>query len=224
MRVEPLIPDAAEPRGPLARRRAAECVRAAGRCGRRDPRTARTAPSPLLRRIAAACRRWSSSAPAPTSRCRLRRLPRSARCNRCHDRARNAGMTQSLAPLAARLRAHPPRRASAGSARSRVALTALGTLGFFASRDTRVALFATPLRAEQLAEVEQRLAAWNVPYERSATTCASSRAKRGELLLRLSLAGVPHAHLAGSDETLAHVGALTPQTRARSADPRRAGR
>ena len=29
--------------------------------------------------------------------------------------------------------------------------------------------------------------------------------------MRLSLAGVPHAHLAGSDEALAHVGALTPQ-------------
>ena len=80
-----------------------------------------------------------------------------------------------------------------------------------ASRDTRVALFATPLRGDQLAEVEQRLAAWNVPHATVGDNVRVARAKRGELLLRLSLAGVPQAHLAGSDEALAHVGALTPQ-------------
>ena len=120
-------------------------------------------------------------------------------------------MTQSLAPLAARLRASSPRsRALAGAIA--VALAAIGAVGFLASRDTRVVLFATPLRADQLAEVEQRLAAWNVPHAATNDNVLVDRAKHGELLLRLSLAGVPHAHLAGSDEALAHVGALTPQT------------
>jgi flagellar biosynthesis/type III secretory pathway M-ring protein FliF/YscJ len=80
------------------------------------------------------------------------------------------------------------------------------------TRDTRIALFATPLRADQLAEVEARLAAWNVPYLSTSDNVRVARGKRNELLLRLALAGVPHAHLAGSDEALAKVGALTPQT------------
>ncbi|HEY0382955.1 MAG TPA: flagellar M-ring protein FliF C-terminal domain-containing protein [Candidatus Elarobacter sp.] len=92
-----------------------------------------------------------------------------------------------------------------------LALAAVGVFGFVVSRDTRVVLFATPLRGDQLAEVEQRLAAWNAPHATTTDNVRVDRARRGELLLRLSLAGVPHAHLAGSDEALAHVGALTPQ-------------
>jgi flagellar M-ring protein FliF len=109
-------------------------------------------------------------------------------------------------------------RARASSVRARIvalgacaALLALAALGWSASRDTRVVLFATPLRADQLAEVEQRLAAWNVPHASGADNVRVERAKRGELLLKLALAGVPHPHLAGSDEALAKVGALTPQ-------------
>jgi flagellar M-ring protein FliF len=117
----------------------------------------------------------------------------------------------TVATVLARLRAFSPRaRLVAGGAV--LALAAVGAFGFAASRDTRVALFATPLRGDQLAEVEQRLAAWNVPHASSADNVRVERGKRGELLLRLALAGVPHAHLAGSDEALAHVGALTPQS------------
>ncbi len=119
-------------------------------------------------------------------------------------------MTHAVAPYVARLRAASPRsRALAGAIA--VLLLAAAAVGFAASRDTRVTLFATPLRAEQLAEVEQRLAAWNVPHATSGDNVLVDRAKRGELFLRLSLAGVPHAHLAGSEEALARVGALTPQ-------------
>jgi flagellar M-ring protein FliF len=116
----------------------------------------------------------------------------------------------TLATLPARVRAASP-RARLVAAAALVLLAAAGVVGFAASRDTRVALFATPLRADQQAEVERMLAAWNVPYAASPDNVRVARAKRGELLLRLSLAGVPHAHLAGSDEALAHVGALTPQ-------------
>jgi flagellar M-ring protein FliF len=117
----------------------------------------------------------------------------------------------TLASTLARLRASSPRARLLALA-AVVVLVVAGAFGFFASRDTRVALFATPLRGDQLAEVEQRLAAWNVPHGVSSDNVRVDRAKRGELLLRLSLAGVPHAHLAGSDEALSHLGALTPQS------------
>lgn len=78
--------------------------------------------------------------------------------------------------------------------------------------DARVALFATPLGADQLAEVETRLAAWRIPYAPLADNVRVDPQRRADLLLRLALAGIPHAHLAGSSEALAHVGALTPQT------------
>ena len=120
-------------------------------------------------------------------------------------------MTPALAPFVARLRASSPRARVLGGA-AVVALLAAVAIGIAASHDTRVTLFATPLRAEQLAEVEQRLAAWNVPHVATNDNVLVDGAKHGELLLRLALAGVPHAHLAGSDETLARVGALTPQT------------
>lgn len=110
----------------------------------------------------------------------------------------------------AQLRALTPRgRVVAAGALMLCALAA--GLGMVATRDTRVMLFATPLGPDQQAEVEQRLAAWNVPNVPAADNVRVERGKRNELLLRLALAGVPHAHLAGSDETLAHVGALTPQ-------------
>lgn len=125
----------------------------------------------------------------------------------------SAGIVESagVARLAARLRALSPRaKVLAGAAL--LGLAAVGAFGFGAARDTRVALFATPLRADQLAEVETRLAAWSVPYAAGADNVRVERGRRGDLLLRLSLAGVPHAHLAGSDEALAKLGALTPQT------------
>jgi flagellar M-ring protein FliF len=119
-------------------------------------------------------------------------------------------VTAALGAFLARLRTAPP-RSRAIAAAAVLALVGSVVCGFIASRDTRVALFATPLRAEQLAEVEQRLAAWNVPHLATSDNVLVDRAKRSDLLLRLSLAGVPHAHLAGSDEALSRVGALTPQ-------------
>ena len=117
----------------------------------------------------------------------------------------------TLAAFIERVRASSPRMRVLALA-CVVALLGVGTLGFVASRDTRLALYAAPLHPDQLAEVEQRLSAWNVPYASSSDNVRVDRARRGELLLRLSLAGIPHAHLAGSDEALAHLGALTPQT------------
>ncbi len=72
-------------------------------------------------------------------------------------------------------------------------------------------LFATPLHPEQLAEVQEQLAAWNLPFTPTADNVVVPSARRNETLLRLSLAGVPHAHVERSGEALANVGVLTPQ-------------
>jgi flagellar M-ring protein FliF len=116
-----------------------------------------------------------------------------------------------LARLAARIAALPPRAKLAA-----VAALLLGcvlvAVALLATRDPRVTLFATPLRTDQLAEVETRLAAWRVPYAPLADNVRVDPRRRADLLLRLALAGIPHPHLAGSGEALAHVGALTPLT------------
>ncbi|HEY4442032.1 MAG TPA: flagellar M-ring protein FliF C-terminal domain-containing protein, partial [Candidatus Elarobacter sp.] len=117
----------------------------------------------------------------------------------------------ALALTAQRWRALPPRARLIGAVALGATLIAVA-IAITAARDARIALFATPLRADQLAEVEQRLAAWNVPYAALADNVRVDPGRRSALLLRLALAGVPHPHLAGSDETLGHLGALTPQS------------
>ncbi len=96
-------------------------------------------------------------------------------------------------------------------------VTALGLAGaalLFVrmTHDSRVELFATALHSEQLAEVQERLASWNVVFTPTADNVLVPAKRRNELLLRLSLSGVPHSHIDGSNETLAKLGALTPQT------------
>ncbi|HEY1656339.1 MAG TPA: flagellar M-ring protein FliF C-terminal domain-containing protein [Candidatus Tumulicola sp.] len=94
-----------------------------------------------------------------------------------------------------------------------VAAAALGVsiVAGIAAHPPRVALFATPLHPEQLAEVEERLAAWNLDFTPTADNVVVAAGRRNDTLLRLSLAGVPHAHLESSGEALANVGVLTPQ-------------
>jgi flagellar M-ring protein FliF len=75
----------------------------------------------------------------------------------------------------------------------------------------RVSLFAAPLHPEQLSEVEERLASWNVTFSPTADNVVVDVGRRNDLLLRLSLAGVPHPHLASTGEALATIGVLTPQ-------------
>ena len=77
-------------------------------------------------------------------------------------------------------------------------------------RDQRVALFSEPLRPEQVSEVTQRLAEWNVGFVAGADNVRVDQRRRNDLLLRLALAGVPHAHVPTSAELLEKVGPLTP--------------
>jgi flagellar biosynthesis/type III secretory pathway M-ring protein FliF/YscJ len=93
-----------------------------------------------------------------------------------------------------------------------VAVSCVVVIAFeIAAHPSRSALFATPLHAEQVSEVEERLAAWNVAFSPTADNVVVDASRRSDLLLRLSLSGVPHAHVEGSGEALANVGMLTPQ-------------
>lgn len=74
------------------------------------------------------------------------------------------------------------------------------------------AIFAAPLHPEQLSEVEERLASWNVPFTPTADNVMVDAKQRDALLLRLSLAGVPHEHVESSGDLLGKLGALTPQS------------
>lgn len=96
----------------------------------------------------------------------------------------------------------------AGIAAAAILATALAALLL---RDDRVALYGRPLLSEQVAEVDQRLTTWNVAHATSAENVLVPAADRSRLLLKLSLAGVPRAHLVDTSEALQRVGTLTPQ-------------
>src|SRR5271166_1194679 len=107
----------------------------------------------------------------------------------------------------------------AASVRARVLTLALvlaalaaAMLAWALQRDARVALFAAPLRPEQVAEVAQRLAEWNASFVAGPDNVKVDARRRNELLLRLSLAGLPHPHRPTSNETLEKAGPLVPQS------------
>ncbi|MGZ3508051.1 MAG: flagellar M-ring protein FliF C-terminal domain-containing protein [Vulcanimicrobiaceae bacterium] len=104
-----------------------------------------------------------------------------------------------------------PRSMRAGTVACVVVALALVVVSGAVTHPARSALFATPLRPEQVAEVEERLASWNVPFTPAADNVVVDPNRRSDLLLRLSLSGVPHAHIETSDDLLTKVGALTPQ-------------
>ncbi len=118
---------------------------------------------------------------------------------------------QQLLPLLNRWKSLPRavRTALAGGAIAAALLTVACGIVSHPSRD---ALFATPLHAEQLAEVEERLASWNVAFTPTADNVIVETSRRNDLLLRLSLSGVPHAHVETTGEALASIGVLTPQS------------
>jgi flagellar biosynthesis/type III secretory pathway M-ring protein FliF/YscJ len=111
----------------------------------------------------------------------------------------------------ARWNALPPKQRLALALLTAAMLAAVA-LAALAQRDTRAALFATPLATDQVAEVVERLAAWNVPFVALPDNVRVDAVRRNELLLKLSLSGVPHAHLGSSAEALAKAGPLTPQS------------
>lgn len=105
-----------------------------------------------------------------------------------------------------------PARTRAFAALGFAAIGAAGILAALLAHPQRVALFAAPLHADQLAEVQERLASWNAPFTPVADNVLVDAGHRSDLLLRLSLAGVPHPHVDGSSDVLPKLGALTPQS------------
>jgi flagellar M-ring protein FliF len=117
---------------------------------------------------------------------------------------------QAIAHLLARWNALPGTMRLAAGAGALIACVALVTAALLV-HPARTPLFPAPLHPEQLAEVEERLAGWNVPFTPSADNVTVDSGRRNDLLLRLSLAGVPHPHLSSTGEALASIGVLTPQ-------------
>ena len=91
------------------------------------------------------------------------------------------------------------------------AIILTGALVALLGRDTRVALFANPLKPDQLAEVDAQLSAWSVVFLVGHDNVRVDPKQRSTLLARLALSGVPHAHVVGTSEALSSVGTLTPQ-------------
>ncbi|HET7815349.1 MAG TPA: flagellar M-ring protein FliF C-terminal domain-containing protein [Candidatus Baltobacteraceae bacterium] len=116
-------------------------------------------------------------------------------------------MTHLFAPFLAL-----PRRSQVLAAAVAFVFIALVVAVSIAARPQRVPLFAAPLKPEQVAEVQERLAGWNVAFTPLADNVVVDAPARNALLLRLSLAGVPHAHLETSQDVLSKLGALTPQS------------
>lgn len=116
-----------------------------------------------------------------------------------------------LAPLLNRWKSLPVFARTALSAGGFCAFAIVVTIGIL-SHPSRDALFASPLHPEQLAEVQERLASWNVPFTPTADNVVVETSRRNDLLLRLSLSGVPHPHVETTGEALASIGVLTPQS------------
>ena len=91
-----------------------------------------------------------------------------------------------------------------------VAVFALAFAAFL-QRDTHVALFAAPLETAQIAEVSERLAEWNVAFIATPDNVRVESSAKNDVLLKLSLAGIPHARLDSTTDALAKAGPLTPQ-------------
>ncbi len=116
----------------------------------------------------------------------------------------------SLDSFLARVASLPQRVKAAAIAVGACAIV-IGIVVGIVANAPRTPLFAQPLHPDQLAEVEDRLAQWNVAFTPSGENVVVDAGRRNDILLRLSLAGVPHAHVATTGEALANVGVLTPQ-------------
>ncbi len=104
-----------------------------------------------------------------------------------------------------------PRTARVVAGCAPLVLAALVLAAALATHPSRSPLFSAALHPEQLAEVEERLAEWNVPFTPTSDNVVVDGRRRNDLLLKLSLAGVPHSHVAGTSEALSTIGVLTPQ-------------
>ncbi len=104
-----------------------------------------------------------------------------------------------------------PKRARIAAASAFALLAVVSLAGGLLAHPPQTVLFPAALHPEQLLEVQEQLANWSVAFTPVSDNVLVETGRRNDLLLRLSLAGIPHAHLETSGEALANVGALTPQ-------------
>ncbi len=104
-----------------------------------------------------------------------------------------------------------PRTLRLGTCAGTVLLSAIALVAVLRTHPARTPLFAQPLHPDQLAEVEDRLAGWNFSFTPTAENVIVDAGRRNDLLLRLSLAGIPHQHVASTAEAVSGIGVLTPQ-------------
>ena len=95
-----------------------------------------------------------------------------------------------IAALQARLR-ELPATARFGTVAGLCVCVVLSILFAFVARPQRSALFATPLYPEQLAEVQERLASWNVAFTPAADNVLVEARRRSDLQKRASVALKP---------------------------------
>ena len=112
--------------------------------------------------------------------------------------------------ILARWKSFTPRQRTVALALAGAAIFAIA-LATFLQRDTHVALFSSSLESAQIAEVTERLAEWNVGFIATPDNVRVESGARNDLLLKLSIAGLPHARLDSTTEALAKAGPLTPQ-------------
>ncbi len=218
MRIVPLEPDTAL--GPGRARARARAPRPPERCrsplnsGARSMRPAPRSGEPIAPKARSSKAgegwprwSWSGLAPTPCFRSQPRRVRGRRNRYRRSSECRSEPCRRS-SPASPRVR----RGTATSASRSRRRSPSSWRSGSYFGRDAREQLFAAPLDPGQIAEVEERLAAWGVPFVAAGEGVRVDPRRRNDLLLRLSLSGVPHAHLTTTSEALAKAGPLTPQS------------
>lgn len=82
----------------------------------------------------------------------------------------------------------------------------------FLLHNNDIPLFAKALSSDQINEVDAQLSSWQVPYTTTADNVMVDRGQRGDLLLKLSMVGIPHQTVTDSNDALSKIGTLTPQS------------
>ena len=92
-----------------------------------------------------------------------------------------------------------------------IVLLAVG-IGMYKTRVSQVPLFAKALTPDQVSEVYKQLSAWQVPFATTVDNVIVDKSLRSDTLIKLSMVGIPHDTIDSSSDSLAKVGAMTPQS------------
>jgi flagellar M-ring protein FliF len=85
-------------------------------------------------------------------------------------------------------------------------------IGIYQTKVSQVPLFAKALTSDQISEVDSQLSGWQIPFTTTADNVIVDKAQRSDILLKLSMVGIPHPTLGDSTDDLSKVGPMTPQS------------